>query len=116
MDTIFVEHLVVRGKHGVSDAEREREQAFSVDISIDFDTRAAAASDELKDTVDYSHFRNAAKEVVEQSSFRLLEKLADAIAQKVLEDARISSVSVSVRKTEMYTDCTPGVTITRTCI
>lgn len=114
MDKIYIRNLSVRGKHGVPDAEREVEQEFLLDISIDFDTRAAAASDELKDTVDYSHFRNAAKEVVEGSSFKLLEKLADAVAQKVLEDARIAEVSISIRKTEMYNDCTPGVTISRT--
>lgn len=113
MDKIFIQNLSVRGKHGVPDAEREQSQEFILDISIDFDTRAAAASDELKDTVDYSHFRNAAKEVVEKSSFKLLEKLADAVAQKVLEDTRIAEVSVSIRKTEMYNDCVPGITIVR---
>lgn len=113
MDTIFIRDLSVQGMHGVPDAEREREQEFVLDISIDFDTRKAAASDELKDTVDYSFFRNAAKEVVERSSFHLLEKLADAVAQKILKDARIGTVSVTIRKTGMYKDCTPGVTVIR---
>ena len=114
MDTIFIRDLKVRGKHGISDKERSREQELLVDISIDFDTSRAAESDELADTVDYAFFRKTAKEVVEKQSFRLLEKLADAVAQKVLEDARISTVSVTVRKTEMYPDCTPGVTVVRT--
>ncbi len=114
MSRIFIEQLRVKGKHGVSDAEREREQEFLLDISIDFDTRAAVASDDLKDTVDYSYFRNAAKEVVGKRSFKLLETLADAIAQKVLEDSRVTAVSVCIRKTEMYTDCIPGITIART--
>jgi dihydroneopterin aldolase len=113
MDKIFIEHLALKGKHGVPDAERAKKQEFVLDISIDFDTRMAAASDELKDTIDYSPIRKAAKEVVEHSSFHLLEKLADAVAKKILEDARISNVSVTVRKTEMYKDCTPGITVVR---
>lgn len=113
MDSIFIKDLAVRGKHGVSDDERSREQGFLLDISIDFDTRTAAASDELDDTVDYGDFRGAAKRVVEGHSFHLLEKLADAVASEVLQDARISRVSVSIRKTEMYDDCTPGVTVIR---
>ncbi len=113
MDKIFIQDLSVKGKHGVPDAEREKEQEFLLDISIDFDTRKAAASDKIKDTINYSPIRKAAKEVVERSSFYLLEKLADAVAQKILEDTRISNVSVTIRKTEMYEDCTPGVTIVR---
>ena len=114
MDKIFIEGLRVRGKHGVSDEERSREQEFIVDISIEFDTRAAATSDDLADTVDYSFFREQVKEVVEEKSFRLLERLADSIAQAILEDQRITIVSVTIRKSEMFPDCTPGVTITRT--
>lgn len=113
MDTIFIRDLSLRGKHGVSDKERSKEQEFLVDISIDFDTRKAAASDELADTVDYAFFRRVAKEVIEDSSFHLLEKLADAVAQKILGDSRIKRVSVTVRKTEMYDDCRPGVTVVR---
>lgn len=113
MDTIFIRDLKVRGKHGVSLAERAREQEFVVDIGIEFDTRAAAKSDELADTVDYNFFRDSAKQVVEGESFHLLEKLADAVAKKILLDSRIGAVSITVRKTEMYPDCTPGVTVVR---
>ena len=114
MDKIFIEGLALRGKHGVSDEERAREQAFLLDISIEFDTKASAASDNLNDTVSYDFFRDTAKAVVEKESFHLLEKLADAIAQKVLEDRRIATVSVTIKKTEMYPDAVPGVTVVRT--
>ncbi len=114
MDSIFIRDLRLKGKHGVSDAERGREQEFVFDISIDFDTRPSVASDDLDDTVDYDYFRNAATLAVQRSSFHLLEKLADEVAGKILLDKRIKQVSVTVRKTEMYADCTPGVTIVRT--
>lgn len=113
MDTIFIKDFSLRGKHGVSDEERARDQEFFLDIAVDFDTRAAALSDELKDTIDYGPIRAAARAIVEGSSFHLLEKLADTVALKVLEDMRINRVSVTVRKTEMFADCTPGITVIR---
>ncbi|MEK7133691.1 MAG: dihydroneopterin aldolase [Patescibacteria group bacterium] len=114
MDKIFISDLAVRGKHGVTEVERSREQGFILDIEIRFDTKKAAASDALGDTVDYGSFRAAAKDVVEGPSFKLLETLAGAVAERILQDTRIRSIAVSVRKTEMYPDCTPGVTIERT--
>jgi dihydroneopterin aldolase len=114
MDTIFIRDLKIRGKHGVYERERAEGQEFVLDISFEFDTKKAAESGDLKDTVDYGPIRKAAKSVVEGESVYLLEKLADKVAQKILEDARISSVTVSIRKTEMYDDCTPGIRITRT--
>lgn len=114
MDKIFIEKLALRGKHGVSKEERSREQEFLVDIEVEFDTRKAAGSDDLLDTIDYNFFRDSAREVVGGASLRLLEKLADAVAQKILTDTRIKTVSVSVRKTEMFPDCAPGVKVIRT--
>lgn len=114
MDKIFINNLEVRGKHGVSIEEREREQKFVVDIEIEFDTHVAAKSDELADTVDYNFFRDRVREIVGGHSFKLIERLADTIAKKVLEDTRIKGVTVSVRKADMYPDCIPGVTIERT--
>lgn len=113
MDKIFIERLAVRGKHGVSDAERSREQEFLLDIAIDFDTRAAAKSDDLADTVDYNFFRDNVREVVGGRSLHLLEKLADAVAQRILTNERVKNISVTIRKTEMFPDCTPGVTVVR---
>ena len=113
MDRIFIRDLVIRGKHGVLDVEHTRDQEFIVDISIDFDTRKAAESDVLDDTINYDFFRSIAQDVVQGTSFRLIERLADAVAQKILENKRIDRVSVTIRKTEMYDDCTPGVTVNR---
>ena len=114
MDKIFIQNLAVRGKHGVKPEEWVNAQEFVLDITVDFETVKAATSDDLSDTIDYDFFRNSAKEVVEGTSFHLLEKLADADAQKVLANTRIKTVTITIRKTEMYPDCTPGVTVIRT--
>ena len=98
MDHIFIEKLSLKGKHGVHSHEREVEQEFLIDISAKFDTALAARTDKLEDTLDYVRFRDLAMEAVGKNSFFLIERLADTIARRILEDTRIESVSVTVRK------------------
>jgi dihydroneopterin aldolase len=112
-DTVFLERLSLSGKHGVHDHERAQDQEFLIDISASLDTRPAAASDELQDAVDYGGFRAIAQEVIGGGTCHLIETLADRIAVKLLEDTRLSSVTVAIRKPHIYPDCMPGVSITR---
>lgn len=113
MDTIFIRELSLRGKHGVGEAERQTEQEFLIDIEVSFDTRAAAKSDNIADTLNYSDFRNVARDVVENNTFYLIERLADTIAQRLFADTRIAAVAVSIRKPAVYPDATPGIRIER---
>src|SRR3989344_85641 len=110
-DSIFVEGLRLRGKHGVHENERQNQQEFVVDISVKFDTRKAAASDDLADTVDYGTFATIAKDVVEKNSFYLIERLADTICSRILADTRIQEVAVTIRKPAALQNGVPGVTI-----
>jgi len=114
MDRIFVEGLALRGRHGVNHKEREEEQGFLIDISVQFDTALAVQSDNIADTADYTKFVEIARECVEQRSFYLIERLADTIARRILEDSRVALVSVTIRKPEVLESGTPGVTIIRT--
>ena len=114
MDSIFIEKLSLRGKHGVGAEERNTEQEFLIDIRAEFDMRPAATSDKLGDTVDYSAFRTVATEVVSNNSFYLIERMAALIAERILEDGRITKVVVTVRKPSVYENSVPGVTVERT--
>ncbi len=114
MDSIFVEGLRLRGKHGVHAHEREREQEFLIDISVDFDTRKSAQSDKLDHTLNYEHFCEIARDAVEKNSFYLIERLAETIAASILADLRIVRVEVSIRKPEALGSGVPGVNIVRT--
>lgn len=113
MDTIFLHNLSILGKHGVGQEERNVEQEFLVDIEVDFDLAPAGASDNLSDTANYSDFASAAREVIENNSFYLIEKIAHLIAEKILLDARISRVRVSVRKPAVLPSGIPGISIER---
>jgi len=114
MDKIFVENLVVLGKHGVFEDEQRNEQEFLVDIVATMDTHKSADSDNVKDTVDYVSFVDSAREVIEGTSVYLVEKLAALIAKRILKDERIKEVSVSIRKPSVLSSGVPGVTIIRT--
>ena len=112
-DTIFIENLSVRGRHGVEGRERALEQEFLLDIAVDVDTKIAAASDKLSDTVDYSALAVIARDVVGNSSFNLIERLGVTIAMRMLEDTRIKKISVTIRKPAALASGTAGTTIVR---
>lgn len=113
-DTVFLEGLSIKGKHGVQDRERQVEQEFLIDIKASFDANASARTDKLSDTVNYARFRDIARDIVANNSFYLIEKVAALIAEKILEDDRIAIVAITIRKPAVYGDCVPGISITRT--
>lgn len=113
MDTVFLNGLSVQGKHGVMERERHVEQEFVLDIAADFDTRASAQSDNLEDTLDYVRFRDIAVDVITHESHYLIERVADRIASRILEDARIQRVSITIKKPSVLPSGVPGISITR---
>lgn len=95
---ICVRGLLVDGVHGVLPEERSRPQPFRVEIELDVDLEAAAASDDLADTVDYSEIADRAASIVADESFRLLEALAQRICDVCLDDGRVRRATVEVTK------------------
>ncbi len=113
MDHIRITDLFFRGKHGVGSAERNVEQEFLIEVDMIFDTANAGASDQLTDTVDYSAVRDKIRGVIEGPSRYLIEVLAEDIAKRILEDKRIKSAEITIKKTAVWKNGVPSVTITR---
>jgi len=90
--------LRVLGHHGALEGEQDSAQPFEVDLEVEADLARAARDDDLEETVDYSLVVETARTVVEKGRFRLLEALAGAIADGVLELPRVDAVTVTVRK------------------
>ena len=85
--------------HGALPEERDRAQPFEVDLDLAADLAPACASDALDDTVDYGAVAAVVARVVGDERHQLLERLATRITDDVLAlDARITSVTVTVRK------------------
>ncbi|MDP3711650.1 MAG: dihydroneopterin aldolase [Mycobacteriales bacterium] len=97
-DLISLTGLRVRGHHGVLASERADGQDFVVDAVLTVDTRAAAASDDLADTVDYADLAARLAAVVSGDPVDLLETLAARLAETCLADRRVISARVTVHK------------------
>ncbi len=97
-DTVTIRGLRARGRHGWFEHEQTEGQEFVVDVALAFDTAPAAASDDLADTVDYGAIGAAVVAVVEGEPVRLIEKLAQRIADACLVDPPVQQVTVTVHK------------------
>lgn len=97
-DRIELRGLTVRGNHGVYDHERRDGQDFVVDLTVWLDLTAAAASDDLADTLDYGGLAQRAADIVAGPPHQLIETVAAAIADDVMGDERVQAVEVVVHK------------------
>jgi dihydroneopterin aldolase len=97
-DRIALTGLRVRGNHGVFDFERRDGQDFVVDVELEVDTRAAAASDDLADTVHYGELAERLAAVLGGDPVNLLERLADRLARVCLADELVVAATVTVHK------------------
>jgi dihydroneopterin aldolase len=117
LDLIAVTGITARGFHGVLEHERRDGQTFVVDVELGVDTRAAARSDDLAATVDYSAVAADVVALVEGAPVDLIERLAQLVADACLSRPLVGAVRVVVHKPEApvgvpFADVT--VTIVRT--
>src|SRR4051794_29864902 len=97
-DRITLSGLRARGHHGVLPHERADGQDFVVDAVLRLDTRTAAASDDLADTVDYGELATKLAAIVSGEPCDLLETLADRLATVCLAYPSVFEVEVTVHK------------------
>jgi 7,8-dihydroneopterin aldolase/epimerase/oxygenase len=101
-DRIVLAGMVFLARHGVNDWEKVQEQRFEVDVELGVDTQAAAAADDLAQTIDYRGVYEATRRVVEETTLELIEALAEAIAREILAaHAGVEEVVVRVRKPDV---------------
>lgn len=99
MDRVYIEGLRLLATVGIHDWERSVPQPLLADVEMRFDCRAAAASDDIADTVDYATAAALLAELCATSHFRLLEALAEAMCQRLLDVFPISEVTLRLGKT-----------------
>jgi 7,8-dihydroneopterin aldolase/epimerase/oxygenase len=96
MITIELHGLEVFGKHGVLEHEREDGQMFLYDVRLAM--ADAPPSDRVEDTIDYRDIADCVRAVSDGRAFHLLEALAAAVADSVIERFEVEQVEVRVRK------------------
>lgn len=97
-DVIEIRGIRGFGRHGVFDHERADGQEFVVDVRLELDTRPAAASDDLADTVNYGVVAEQVHKAIETDPVDLIETLAQRIADLCLADERVTATAVTIHK------------------
>jgi len=98
--TIEVTGLSLFTHHGVSAAEREIGQRLVLDLRLEVGECDATVTDMVQDTVDYGEVCNVVALVAQQRSYKTLERLCSAIADRLLGDFAVDEVWVKASKPE----------------
>jgi dihydroneopterin aldolase len=101
-DRIVLAGMAFQARHGAHDWEKVEAQRFEVDVELALDVQPAGLEDDLTKTVDYGSVYQVVRQVVESTTFNLIEALAEAIAHEILGGhAVVEEVVVRVRKPDV---------------
>ena len=98
--TIEISGLSLYTHVGVTAAEREVGQRLLLDIRLDVGENDATITDRIEDTVDYGQVCDVANLVAQQRTYKTLERLCSAMAERLLEQYRLQAVWVKAAKPE----------------
>lgn len=98
MDKIIIQDLLLRGIIGINDDERVNEQDILINVVMFADTRAAATSDSIRDTLNYKTITKRIIRHVGESADFLVEKLVNDLARIIITEYGVARVIVRVEK------------------
>jgi dihydroneopterin aldolase len=98
MDKIFLDELKVDTVIGIWEWERRIRQTVVIDVEMSADIAKAAATDDVADTLNYKSVAKRVQTFVADSSFQLVETLAERIAAIIREEFAVAWVKVRVNK------------------
>ena len=98
LDRLAVSGIEAYGYHGALAEERRLGQRFVVDVVLGLDTRTAAASDDLQDTVDYGSLVARVQQAIGSDPVDLIETLAERLARIALTEPTVVWAEVTVHK------------------
>src|SRR5262245_9792858 len=104
LDLVFIEGFRCETVIGIDDDEFDRSQPVRIDIVAGTPHAQAHRTDRIGDTIDYAAVRRSLIALLETHGFKLLESLAETVAQMVLTDHGAHWVRVIVRKPQKFPD------------
>jgi dihydroneopterin aldolase len=91
---MFLSGIRAEGRHGARPGEKDEAQPFVVDLDLEVDV----GGDTIDATADYRAVTDAARQVIEDGSFDLIESIADAVARRVAEMPSVVAATAVVHK------------------
>lgn len=98
MDVVFIEGLTIETVIGIYEWERRVRQPVVLDVEMAFDNSRPAASDDIRDTLDYKAASKRLVAFVEASSFQLVETLAERCASILRDEFGVAWVRLRLAK------------------
>ena len=98
MDKIYIRGLKVETIIGIYDWERTLVRPLVFDVELGFDTREAASSDRMRDSIDYAAVGQTIREIALELKPQLLETLAEKIARTLFDRFPVQSVRLAINK------------------
>ena len=98
MDKVFIEALEIDCVIGIYDWERRIRQPLVFDLEMAFDNRRPAASDAIADTLDYKAVSKRLIQFVGDSSYGLVETLAEECARIIVQEFGVQHVRLKLSK------------------
>lgn len=113
-DNLSIEGLKVDTIIGVYPWEREVKQSVIIDLVLEIRSTSSGLKDSIEFAVDYVAVSDMVSNLVQSSSFLLIESLAEAIAGKLLKEFAIRSVRLKLSKpSAIQNAANVGITIER---
>ncbi len=118
---VFLRDMVLAASIGIYPHEEAAKQRvrINIDLGVEDDgaralSRARVGRDELSRVVDYEKVAASVRSIVAAGHVRLVETLAERIAEACLADPRVHLARVRVEKLDIFVDATSaGVEIER---
>ena len=98
--TIEIVGLSLYTHHGVEAAEREVGQRLVFDLSFDVSDCDATVTDRVEDTIDYGEVCQQVALAAQERSYKTLERLCSAIADRMMDRYNADAVTVRATKPE----------------
>ncbi|HEU0277008.1 MAG TPA: dihydroneopterin aldolase [Rhodanobacteraceae bacterium] len=98
MDVVFIEQLAAETVIGIYDWERKIRQTVVLDIEMGFDNAKPAASDDIADTINYKAVTKRLTAFIGESSFLLVETLAERCAALIRDEFGVGWVRLKLAK------------------
>ncbi|MGH2447482.1 MAG: dihydroneopterin aldolase [Chloroflexota bacterium] len=98
MDKIILSGIEFYAYGGVTPEEQEIGQRYRADVELQLDLTTAAKSDSLTDTVSYAEVYDTVAQTAREQPFRLLESVAERVAERILARHAVESVRVRIEK------------------